>query len=166
MRAVAKAGLKKIGREWVAAPTNPQVAFSLTTSQWPSRRQKARALLSRPGRRRIPAAYGFVPYAMAHLEAWHLALPKCQATTTRRQAASRWNFDRQIDKPRRMGGRPSNREHADRLRDNTLCRRKPLVCVLQLLIEIIQVAWQYPLQKEVRHSAFSDGFVMFTSCPA
>ena len=109
MRAVAKAGLKKIGREWVAAPTNPQVAFSLTTSQWPTRRQKARALLSRPDRRRIPAAYGFVPYAMAHLEAWHLALPKCQATTTRRRAASRWNFDRQIDKLTRMGGRPSER---------------------------------------------------------
>ena len=103
-----------------------------------------RALLSRPDRRRIPAFYGFVLYAMAHLEAWHLALPKCQATTTRRRAASRWNFHRQIDKPRRMGGRPSNREHADRLRDNTLCRRKPLVCALQLLIEIIEVAWQYP----------------------
>ena len=38
--------------------------------------------------------------------------------------------------------------------------------VLQLLIKLIQVGWQYPLQKEVRHSAFSDGFVMFTSCPA
>jgi len=33
--------------------------------------------------------------------------------------------------------------------------------VLQLLIEIIQVAWQYPPQKEVPRSAFSDGFVMF-----
>ncbi len=146
------------------SPDESQVAFSLTTSQRPTRRQKARhkdyfiykpprtppllvvvganglarhlrirarnatrinfrrALLSRPDRRRIPAFYGFVLYAMAHLEAWHLALPKCQATTTRRRAASRWNFHRQIDKPRRMGGRPSNREHADRLRDNILCR--------------------------------------------
>ena len=170
------------------SPDESQVAFSLTTSQRPTRRQKARhkdyfickpprtppllvvvganglarhlrirarnatrinfrrALLSRPDRRRIPAFYGFVLYAMAHLEAWHLALPKCQATTTRRRAASRWNFHRQIDKPRRMGGRPSNREHADRLPDNILCRRKPLVCVLQLLIEIIEVAWQYPPQ--------------------
>ena len=44
-------------------------------------------------------------YAMADLESWHLALPKCQATTTRRRVASRWNFYRQIDKPRPMGGR-------------------------------------------------------------
>jgi hypothetical protein len=148
------------------SPDESQVAFSLTTSQWPTRRHKARALLSRPDRCRILAAYGFVPYAMAHLEAWHLALPKCQATTTRRRAASRWNFYRQIDKPRRMGGRPSDREHADRLRDNTLCRRKPLVCVLQLLIEIIEVAWQYPPHFSTFHSAFSDNFVIFTSCPA
>jgi hypothetical protein len=115
------------------------------------------ALLSRPDRCRNPAFYGFVLYAMARPEAWHLALPKYQASTTRRWAASRWKFYRQIGRPRRMGDRPSNREHADRLRDNDLCRCISLVYVLQLLIEIIQMAIA------VRSAG---GFTILTSCLA
>ena len=104
------------------------------------------ALLLRSDRCRIPAFHGFVLYAMARLEAGHLALPKCQATTIRRHAANRRKFHQQIDRPKHRGGHPSNQEHAGKLRDNVLCRCKGLVYVPQLLIEIIRVS--FDLQQE------------------